>query len=368
MGDGKVRLIVHDVCQIERFTNTQRKNGVDRGNIEKLFYKNMEEYSDTPVELAVLAGGIGSCPEMVEYIKERPLWRACCHGMRHIRYDCIPENECREELQTAKNMIEDAFGVKVTVYVPPFNGYNEMTRRVTEDLGMEEVRKYRKFSNYFDNIDKCAQYDYHYWDWRNVNGLKTIFKHKVMKPPVVIVGAPRSGTTAYMRYMALQMPDYLPLKEHESFWAKSGQRRLGRLRAYYAKQLIETPKVGIIDKNVRNTFRVLVIQKVYPEARFIFVYRNPRAAISSWRDWAVKTRKKDTSIKSAALQYFNYVKYWLENRDMLNNWKEERYEHLCDTEDYFVSRDYKWQKRLTASDLKIIDEIVKPIRKEIGYE
>ena len=359
---------VHDVLQSSRFTNYQRKMRINADNMEKLFYENMEDYSDIPMELSVLAEGIPGHPEWVGYIKQRPKWRVCCHGIRHIRYDCMPAEQCRQELSDAKNIIEDTFGTEVTTYIPPFNKYNDTTRDIAASLGMEELRKYRKFSNYINDISKCLQYDYHYWDWRNVNALKTIIRHDSMKPPVIIVGAPRSGTTAYMRYTARQMPDYLPLKEHERFWQINSDRRASRLKGYYAKQLIDTDKVGIIDKNVRNTFRILKIQAVYPDAKFIFIYRNPRGAISSWRDWAVKTKKDDTSIEGAAKQYLKYVSFWLKHRDRLNNREERRYEHLCDNTDYFKSCDFKWQKRLTASDLKVIDEIVKPIIKEIGYE
>jgi hypothetical protein len=354
---------VHDVCQWKGFKSQQRKQRVNRGTVEKLFYDNMERYSKVPMELAVIADGIEHYPKWVEYIKARPAWTVCCHGLHHIRHNRLSVDECQRQLSTAKQLIEDAFEASVKTFIPPFNAYTDNTREIAADLGMTEHRRYRKFGSYTKNISTCTQLDTHYWDRENNIHLEMIVKDVTMEPPIIIIGAPRSGTTAYMRYTAFENPNYLTLKEHEKQW-----NRKTRIRNYYARRLVGHQQTGIIDKNVRNTFRILRIQKIYPGAQFIFIYRNPRAAISSWRDWAIKTKKQDTSIEGAARQYYDYVSFWIENRDKLNNWKEERYESLCDSMRYFVSRDYKWQKRLTASDIKIIDEIVKPLRSAIGYE
>jgi hypothetical protein len=326
----------------------------------------MEQYSDVPMMMAVLADGIEHYPNWIEYIKSRPAWTVCCHGLHHAKHDRMSTDECRRQLSEAKKMIEDAFETTVNTFIPPFNAYNDSTRSIAADLGMTEHRKYRKFGSYTDDISTCTQLDIHYWDRRNNIKFEMIVKNLTMLPPIIIIGAPRSGTTAYMRYTAFQNPKYLTLKEHEKHWGRSRRRK--RLKIHYARHLVGKSEIGIIDKNVRNTFRVLKIQSAYPDAQFIFIYRNPRAAISSWRDWAIKTKKKDTSIEGAAKQYYDYVSYWLENRDRLNNYKEERYEQFCDKIGYFVSRDYKWQKRLKAPELKIIDEIVKPLRSAIGYE
>jgi hypothetical protein len=188
-----------------------------------------------------------------------------------------------------------------------------------------------------------------------------------MKPPIIIVGAPRSGTTAYMRYVASQNSDYLVLKEDESFWSSMGKRRPGRLRVHYARKLVNTSKTGIIDKNVRNTFRVGKIHSMYTAAQFINVIRDGRAAISSWRDWAVKTGKSDTSIAGAAKQWVRYVTHMLNNKHLLKNYKEVRYEELCFKYDYFKSRNNKWKKRISDDELKTIMDIAGPLLRKLGY-
>ena len=360
------RFIIHDVCQWDGFSRAQRRQRINKDTVEGLFYKNMEQYSDVPMEMAVLGEGVEHYPGWVKYIVERSDWTVSCHGLKHIRYDLLPEKECKEQLKKAKDIIESAFETTIDTFIPPFNKYNNTTRTVAKDLGMKEHRAYRGVSACRNNISKCSQLDSHYWDWKNNVHLGTVIKNLQMKPPIIIVGSPRSGTTAYMRYVASQLPDYLALKEHERFW-NAKLKRTNRLKIYYARQLLGKPQTGIIDKNVRNTFRILKIKSVFPDAQFIFIYRDPRAAISSWRDWAIKTRKEDTSIAGAAEQWCRYVNYWLDNRDKLNNWKEERYEDLCSKIDYFKSRNYKWQRRLTSEELKVVNAITRDIAEKVGY-
>jgi hypothetical protein len=322
----------------------------------------MEAYKDHPVTLLCLGEGTKH-NEWVDYIRTNlNNWTIQSHGMVHRRYDrCTPE-QLLTDLQESKKRLEDTFGVGVTKFYPPFREYKDKMRAVAATAGLTLDGRHRHPEACAQKVQHFNRADFHYWFREDVYATKKIIKYCNMDL-TYILGAPRSGTTAYMRYTKSQTPDSLALKEVERIWTKKVN-----LRMYYAGCLLKAGKSHLIDKNVRNTFRILRLQKAFPDAQFVFIYRNPRAAISSWRDWAVKTGKADTSIEGAARQYLKYVTFWLQHRDKLTNWREERYEQLCDSLDYFKSRDSKWQKRLTASDLKIIDTIVKPIIKEIGYE
>jgi hypothetical protein len=257
--------------------------------------------------------------------------------------------------------LENAFGTKVTEFYCPYNKYNEKTLRIAAECGMTEIRGYRRPTHCKRRLVHARRIDFHYWNARDMMWVEKI--RKVALPRVVyIIGAPRSGTTAYMRWLASKRPDSVTLKENERIWRPNVWRA-----ERYRRLLKRSGASVVIDKNVRNSMRILDIRRQFPDAAFIHVIRDGRASANSWRNWARKTHKKDQSIEHAAQQWVEYVSYILDNRDKLPDYKEVRYEDICRDVDGFVSTNYKWQRDLSESEQKVVLDIQGPLLERLGY-
>ena len=358
--------IVHDVLQQALFTTGFQQPAMkEYGGMEAAFRKTMKAWEGHQVTLAVVAEGCGQT-EWVSYIKEHPEWHVQCHGNHHVRYNELSPDEIRKELAVAKTTIERTFGVQVTEYYPPFNKYNGTTQRIAAELGMDERRRIRKSGHYKNNPQNCVQCDFHYWAKDALLALQ-MHLYYTMKPPTFIVGAPRSGTTAAMRWMATQFDtqDTLVLKEVEKPWRSQKKKNM---RYWYAGKLARWGKTQLLDKNCRNSFRLDVLSSLFPEARFIHILRDGRAVANSWQRWAIKTKKSDTSIEGAARQWVNYVTHIQANKDTLANYEELRYEDLCRDEEYFQSRNGKWKKQLTDDQIWSVFKVAGVLLDELGYQ
>jgi len=350
--------ICHDVLQKSRTTLVQKRITCRGDNLYDIFIRSMKPFEGYPVTLAVLGEGLVENSECLEYMKSHPEWTPQVHGFTHRRYDGVSTDKFYGDICTTRDLIIKRFGRRPTVYIPPYNKYDTTTRELALKAGLTQKERLRKPGHYKKEWHNCRQVDYHYWSAKNM-GMAYFILHYFTVKPHYIIGAPRSGTTALMRFMG---KDAVVLKEKESFWNNKTD-----LRKHYARLLADNGSRQIVDKNVRNSFRILDLQERFPEAKFTHIIRDGRAAISSWRDWAVKTRKKDTSIEGAAKQWVKYVNYILDNRHLLKDYSEVRYEELCFKYDYFISRNGKWKNRLTKPELEIVMNIAGGLLRRLGY-
>lgn len=350
--------ICHDVLQRTEISSIEF-NALGGKTTDEVFISAMRPFEGYPVILAVLGEGLTENSECVEYIKAHPEWSPQVHGYKHIRYDAFGIDRFRRDIKVTKELIEKMFGVTPTMFIPPYNKYTKEMNASAKSIGITQIERLRKPGHFKKVPAKCTQLDFHYWSKKNMSLTYNILFYHTVKPHYVI-GAPRSGTTAYMRW--LENKDTLVLKEKESYWKENVD-----LRYKYAKLMSSNGALSVVDKNVRNSFRILDLQSIFPEAKFTHVIRDGRAAISSWRDWAVKTAKDDQSIEGAAKQWVKYVTYILANKHLLTNYEEVRYEELCFKHDYFTSRNGKWQKRLTKSELGTVMSIAGDLLRRLGY-
>lgn len=353
------KFVCHDVFQRSPRTAVQKRAVRCQGKLDEIFLKVMKPFEGVEVVLAGLGEGLETETSVVRYVREHPEWIVQNHGYRHVRYDALAEDDFRRDLAKTADLIEIRFGKRPTEYYPPWNQYNDMTRRVAEELGMSQQEQYRKVNHYCKDWSKCAILDFHYWSYMHMPTALFVLRYFHVEPHF-IVGAPRSGTTALMRFYAKD--GGLVIKEAESVWKNKAD-----LREFYAKRLVKSDGRAVIDKNVRNSFRLDELSAEFPQARFTHIIRDGRAAISSWRDWAVKTGKQDQSIIGAARQWRDYVEHVLAYKSKLPNYKEVRYEELCHTYSYFRSRNNKWRERLSRAELDDIMQIAGPLLKQLGY-
>lgn len=122
-----------------------------------------------------------------------------------------------------------------------------------------------------------------------------------MKPPLLVVGAARSGTTLIGERLLGTHPDVLYWSEPSFVWRYGNAYRLHdmlrvedctrhirkRIRAAFEAHGRQHPDALLVEKTPANTFRMPFVLCVLPEARILHVIRDGRQATRSAREeWA----------------------------------------------------------------------------------
>lgn len=117
-----------------------------------------------------------------------------------------------------------------------------------------------------------------------------------MNEPIIILGAPRSGTTflgdVLARHSALRY-----FIEPSPVWRRGNERRsdalrpeharpevVARIRNYFETACREDAKPRILEKTPQNCLRVPFVDAVFPEAKYVHILRNGYEAALSIRD------------------------------------------------------------------------------------
>ena len=121
-----------------------------------------------------------------------------------------------------------------------------------------------------------------------------------LERPIIILGAGRSGTTALTEVLR-HHPDVAVWEEPKHIWrfghayrshdvltAADATPRVKRyIHEQFAAYLRDSGKARFIEKTPSNCFRVSFIRAVFPDALFVHVMRDGRAAVTSameqWR-------------------------------------------------------------------------------------
>lgn len=132
--------------------------------------------------------------------------------------------------------------------------------------------------------------------------------------PIIILGAPRSGTNM-LRDVLCQHPSLVtwPCDEINPIWKYDNYKQSDELNSQsltkridnYIKRQFEkisqTPSTTIVEKTCANTLRPEFIYNIFPDAKFIFIYRNGYdCAISAKKK---KIKKFDFSYQLRKLKY-----------------------------------------------------------------
>jgi Sulfotransferase family len=130
-----------------------------------------------------------------------------------------------------------------------------------------------------------------------VQSIAKVQRHFQDYPPVFIIGSPRSGTTLTLKLFQNQ-PKITALFEPWQFWRKafldskddsysipSHPLLLPQFSYIYLKYLyfneISANKPYLVSKDPRDSIRVETINKIFPNAKFIYLVRDGRDVISS---------------------------------------------------------------------------------------
>ena len=115
--------------------------------------------------------------------------------------------------------------------------------------------------------------------------------------PIIVVGAPRSGTTLLASILGAH-PDVALIGEPRLVWRYGNDRRsdelrpeharppvVDHIRASFAAVLAERGATRLVEKTPANALRPGFVDAVFPDARFLHVTRDGWAAVASMRDF-----------------------------------------------------------------------------------
>lgn len=145
-----------------------------------------------------------------------------------------------------------------------------------------------------------------------------------LKPPIILFGNFRSGTTMLQKIIASHpavVPLYEPVgiwlsadpsREHDEFEEADATDRVKRyIRGWFLKYQRENGNRIIVEKTPHNILKIPYVRAIFPDARFIYIVRNPLSFVSSvelkWQR-PVGTRRIKARLKKTPLtQLHHYV-------------------------------------------------------------
>jgi hypothetical protein len=114
--------------------------------------------------------------------------------------------------------------------------------------------------------------------------------------PVIILGAPRSGTSVLGRILESH-PDFVHIKEPRLTWKFGNDGKSDLLKAVDARpevkkhiiqkfeSFIQRPEQRLLEKTPSNSLRVDFIKEIFPDAKFVHIIRNGYDSVLSIRNY-----------------------------------------------------------------------------------
>ena len=131
-----------------------------------------------------------------------------------------------------------------------------------------------------------------------------------LNPPIILFGNFRSGTTLLHKLISLH-PDVVPLYEPVGLWLSADPKRshdefeendaTDKVKRYIRNKFLSYQQQHgnriIVEKTPHNILRIPYVRAIFPEARFLYIVRNPLSFVSSvelkWQNPAFSTRSAE---------------------------------------------------------------------------
>jgi hypothetical protein len=149
-----------------------------------------------------------------------------------------------------------------------------------------------------------------------------------IKPPIILFGNTRSGTTIVQEVMSAH-PDIVGWYEPSELWLYASPGRphdefderdaTEKVKQYIRKQFLkfqqDNGNCTVFEKTPKNIFKISYVRAIFPEAKFLYMVRNPFSFISSvdikWQKTitgkGILRRLKSTPITQLHYYLANYL-------------------------------------------------------------
>jgi len=128
--------------------------------------------------------------------------------------------------------------------------------------------------------------------------VRSVAERFSLTEPIIIVGAPRSGTKMLRELVKLHPLATGSLYEKERIWCHGNEDKTGmalrpidltpqirrHIRGYFQKQASNNQGKRIVDKNVANSLRLNFVRELFPSSPIIHIVRDGRDASCSIRE------------------------------------------------------------------------------------
>lgn len=111
--------------------------------------------------IAVLASGIDKEPEWVDYIKKGK-FDIQLHGWDHLDFT-INHNIAEEHFIKSLDKIESTFGIRPTIWYPPWNYTDKFLNSLAEKLGLKISFNKVCLTTFNKNPRQDLTINFHYW-------------------------------------------------------------------------------------------------------------------------------------------------------------------------------------------------------------
>lgn|SRR6185503_12587022 len=149
-----------------------------------------------------------------------------------------------------------------------------------------------------------------------------------LNPPIILFGNFRSGTTMLHKLISLH-PDVVPLYEPVGLWLSADPKRshdefdekdaTDQVKRYIRNKFLNYQQQHenriVVEKTPHNILRIPYVRAIFPEARFVYIVRNPLSFVSSvelkWQKPASRKRIVKRLKFTPVAQVHHYLKRFL---------------------------------------------------------
>lgn len=245
------------------------------------------------------------------------------------------------------------------------------------------------------------------------------FRNEISERPVIVVGAPNSGTTMFARALNLH-PELANRSEERVLWNPRfhhSDMASDYFSAHHATAWRKFVLKGnfayfhrrfkgkrIVNKHPENSLRLEFIKEIFPEAYYIHLLRDGRAVVNSnlgrrnsgvpFANWVLPPDWEDFA-DSHPVEQFAYM--WKSCVDSIQsvapnlaNFREIRYEDLAENQDKIFrelfkwlqvtvdeelinkmprieNRNFKWKEKLSEKEIAMIQKFAGDTLQRNGY-